>query len=188
MARGDAGMGVDKGVDKGVDMFGCARSQACAGAMMAAHGRADSLDCIGQTAAMTPRPAWFETARYLSLATLRKDGREVRTPVWFACDGDSLVLFSAGDAGKVKRVRRTGAGRVAACDVRGGLLDDGKGGDAQGVTWADVEALLLSSPDEIAQAHRALRHKYGLQMWLLDLGSRLAGRVATRAWIRLRLR
>jgi PPOX class probable F420-dependent enzyme len=153
-----------------------------------ACGRADSLGCIGQTAAMTPRPPWFDTARYLSLATLRKDGREVRTPVWFACDGDSLVLFSAGDAGKVKRVRRTGAGRVAACDVRGGLLDARQGAAESAASWVDVEAVLLSSPDEIARAHRAVRQKYGLQMWLLDLGSRLAGRVASRAWIRLRLR
>ncbi len=132
---------------------------------------------------MTDRPAWFDSARYLSLSTLRKDGREVRTPVWYACDGDSLVLFSAGAAGKVKRVRRTGVGRVAACDVRGGL-----DGGEQGARWVEVSAHILTSPDEIARAHQALRRKYGLQMWLLDLGSRLAGRVATRAWLRLRLR
>lgn len=130
---------------------------------------------------MSTHPAWFDTARYLSLATHRKDGREVRTPVWFACDGAALVLFSAGDAGKVKRVRRTGAARIAPCDVRGSLV----GGEA-GAAWKAMSAELITAPAEVARAHRALRAKYGVQLWVLDVFARIGGRVRTRAYIRLR--
>src|SRR5262249_12572995 len=57
--------------------------------------------------------------RYLSLATFRSSGAEVRTPVWFASFGGKLYVFSAGDAGKVKRLRRSSRARLAPCDARG---------------------------------------------------------------------
>ncbi|MFP6629399.1 MAG: pyridoxamine 5'-phosphate oxidase family protein, partial [Myxococcota bacterium] len=46
-------------------------------------------------------------APYVSLATFRRDGREVRTPVWVARDGEHLYIFSEAKAGKVKRIRAT---------------------------------------------------------------------------------
>jgi PPOX class probable F420-dependent enzyme len=58
-------------------------------------------------------------AKYLLLTTFRKDGTAVPTPVWAARDGDELVLTSAPDAGKIKRIRRDGTVRVAPCTVRG---------------------------------------------------------------------
>ena len=121
-------------------------------------------------------PAWLERASYLSLATDRRDGREVRTAVWFARDRDSYVLFSAHEAGKVKRVRRTGRGRVAACDVRGTVGSD----------WLPVRASLLEQA-EVATAHAAMRKKYGLLMMFTDLGARIRGRLHMRQYIRLRL-
>ena len=57
--------------------------------------------------------------RYLSLATFRKSGVAVETAVWFAHAEDRLWVFSAGDAGKVKRLRTSSRSRVAACDARG---------------------------------------------------------------------
>ena len=39
----------------------------------------------------------------------------------------------------------------------------------------------------IERAHAALRAKYGWQMWLGDLFSRLAGRIARRAWIEIEI-
>ena len=59
------------------------------------------------------------TAKYMLLTTFRKDGTAVPTPVWVARDGDELVLTTAPNAGKVKRVRRDGTARVAPCTVRG---------------------------------------------------------------------
>jgi hypothetical protein len=39
-------------------------------------------------------------ANYFSLATFRKNGNAVATPVWFAPAGNTFYVFSAGDAGK----------------------------------------------------------------------------------------
>ncbi len=118
------------------------------------------------------------TERYVSLATWRKDGREVRTPVWMAADGDRFYVVSAGEAGKVKRLRANPRARLAACDVRGALHGD----------WVEAEGRVVTDPATITRAHRALRRKYGWQMWLLDVGAQLSGRARRRAWLELRLK
>ena len=66
------------------------------------------------------RLAQFADQQYLNLETYRKDGRAVRTPVWFAEDeGGVLYLRTVKDAGKVKRIRRQARVRVAPCDMAG---------------------------------------------------------------------
>ena len=49
--------------------------------------------------------------------------------------------------------------------------------------WQEAESVLVSDHEEIGRAHDALRHKYGWQMALTDLLSRLSGRLQTRAYI-----
>ena len=66
----------------------------------------------------------LDRANYLNLATYRRSGQEVRTPVWFAGTGAPYYLFSAGDAGKVKRIRANGRARVVTCDARGGITGE----------------------------------------------------------------
>jgi len=116
--------------------------------------------------------------RYMSLATFRKNGAEVATPVWFAWDDGTLWVFTAGNAGKVKRLRNSSRARVAACDLRGRLRGP----------WLDAEARLVDEPPVEARAYVALRRKYGWQMWLTDLGSRLTGRIHQRKVIAVELR
>lgn len=58
-------------------------------------------------------------SKYLLLITYRKNGTPVPTPVWVARDEDELVVFTAPEAGKVKRIRRNAEVRVALCDMRG---------------------------------------------------------------------
>ena len=111
--------------------------------------------------------------RYLVLATFRKSGAEVATPVWFAAAGGTLYVCSAGDAGKVKRLRQSSRARVAPSDARGRV---------QGA-WQDATARLVTEPAAIERAHAALRAKYGWQVWLADVLSRLTGRIGRRAWI-----
>ena len=125
----------------------------------------------------SPGPTWLDNAAYLSLATSKRDGTEVRTPVWFARIGDQIVLFSAPEVGKVKRLRRTGRGRIAACDVRGRVSSE----------WWEVTGTLTTSAADVAVAHTALRRKYGWQLFVLDLGARLGGRIGSRQFIQLRL-
>ena len=115
--------------------------------------------------------------RYLGLATFRRSGAEVRTPVWFARAGETLYVFTAGGSGKVKRLRHSPRVRVAPCDARGALRGE----------WRDGVARLVTDGATIARAQAALRAKYGWQLRLLDLVSRLTGRIRRRAWIEIRL-
>jgi PPOX class probable F420-dependent enzyme len=121
--------------------------------------------------------AALSRARYVSLATFRRSGVPVATPVWCAEDGGDFFFFSAGDAGKVKRLKNGSRAGLATCDARGGSLGE----------WQDAEAFLIEDPAEIGRALAALRRKYGWQMWLADAGAKLTGRFEKRAYIRARL-
>jgi PPOX class probable F420-dependent enzyme len=125
---------------------------------------------------MTPA---FDAARprYVSLATFRRDGREVRTPVWIAGDGRRLYVYTNAKSGKVKRVRANGRARLAACDARGRL--------AQPEAWLDARARLLSEPAAIEAGFAALLAKYGWQLRLALAASRVSGRYADRAILEL---
>ena len=115
--------------------------------------------------------------RYISLATFRRDGREVRTPVWVANDGEHLYVFSEAKAGKVKRIRATKRVAVAACDVRGGLKGDFTAGTGR----------IVSEPDAVERGYAALIRKYGWQMRVTNFFSTLTGRIDQRALLELTL-
>jgi PPOX class probable F420-dependent enzyme len=113
--------------------------------------------------------------RYINLATFRRNGTEVATPVWFAASGAKLYVFTLGDSGKVKRLRNSSRARVAASDARGGVLG----------TWHTATARVITEPAAIDRAHGALRAKYGWQMRIADLFSGLTGRAQRRAWVEI---
>lgn len=117
----------------------------------------------------------LEAERYLSLATFRRDGREVATPIWFADDGGALVAFTLGDSGKVKRLRNSPRARFAACDARGRVHGP----------WLDATAEIVTDPAAVARALARLHAKYGWQMALADFFSRLSGRYSKRAYLRV---
>lgn len=117
------------------------------------------------------------TEPYVNLATYRRDGTEVRTPVWIAGGAGRYYVFSAGDAGKVKRIRATRRVRLAACDVRGNLKSD----------WIEGEGRIMDDPTAIDAALRALRKKYGFRMRLTDFFAKLSGRFRRRAYIEIAL-
>ncbi|SRR5712692_5707962 len=107
----------------------------------------------------------FADEKYLNLETLRKDGKAVATPVWFAEDGGVLYIYSLADAGKVKRIRNNPRVRVAPCDMRGKL----KG------AWVEARARILQG-DEAAKGHRLLDEKYGLLKKIGNVYSKLRKR------------
>lgn len=122
--------------------------------------------------------AALERERYVSLASFRRDGREVRTPIWFAGRDGRFHAFSAGDAGKVKRIRANERVRLAPCTANGAITG----------AWVDACGTIASEEAEIAAAYAALRAKYGWQMWALDALARLTGRYGRRAVLTLELR
>lgn len=115
--------------------------------------------------------------KYVSLATFRRNGVEVQTPVWICELAGRYYVFSAGDAGKVKRIRATPRVRVAACDVRGTLRS----------AWIDARARIVSDPALIVQVRTALRRKYGWVMRLTDIMATITGRIGRRAYIEIAL-
>jgi PPOX class probable F420-dependent enzyme len=100
---------------------------------------------------------------YVLLTTFRKDGRAVATPVWAVRDGDALAVWSVADAGKVKRIRRSGEVTVAACDFRGNPRGEAVAG----------HATLTGSARGDDRVRRLLARKYGLIGRLSMFGSRI---------------
>jgi uncharacterized protein len=68
---------------------------------------------------MTFIPAEIRGQRYISLATFRKSGVAVYTPIWFAEYGDKLYLMTSSKLGKVKRIRNNPQVKIAPCTIRG---------------------------------------------------------------------
>ncbi len=109
----------------------------------------------------------IDQQRYVSIATKKHDGSWVWTPVWFAqCAGaGAFYAFSAGAAGKVKRIRNYQDVQIAPCTASGKILQQSVVGRA----W------LESGAEQCSAAYVALRQKYGWQMMLLDFFSKLGG-------------
>jgi PPOX class probable F420-dependent enzyme len=107
---------------------------------------------------------------YVSLTTFRRTGVPVATPVWAAPDGDSLVVWTRADSGKVKRLRHTSRVTVAPCDVRG---------RTQGPAVEGVAEFVPAAAQHEALA--ALRRAYGLKFTLGNTTSRLWHRLLRRS-------
>lgn len=104
----------------------------------------------------------FKDNKYLNLATYRKNGNLVPTPVWFVQDQKGLYVRTIANSGKVKRVRNNPQVQVAVCDVRGNLLGD----------WLPARAQLVNE-ETAKEVNRWLRKKYGLQKLFFDLFGKL---------------
>ncbi len=120
---------------------------------------------------------FLEGGNYMSFSTRKKSGDFVSTPVWFAPHGDSYYVFSAGNAGKVKRLRNFSESRIAPCTATGTVTGN----------WIETRAYVLESKADEDTALQALRHKYGWQMKVGDIFSRLTGKMDKRAYIRVDL-
>jgi PPOX class probable F420-dependent enzyme len=109
----------------------------------------------------------FAEAKYLSLETWRNSGVGVRTPVWFAsapttAPNPVFYVYSEANAGKVKRIRRQGAVRIARCDAQGKVTG----------TWVDANAVIVGD-EEARWAMAMLNAKYRPWKQILDLLARL---------------
>jgi PPOX class probable F420-dependent enzyme len=113
--------------------------------------------------------------RYVNLATFRKNGQEVKTPVWLAAEDGKTFVYTNITSGKVKRIRNNGRARVAPSDMRGNVKGD----------WVDAKARLVEDPEARDRGMNALIDKYGWQMRLVLFLSRFSGRYNQRAVIEL---
>ncbi len=127
---------------------------------------------------MSNRLAALAKESYLSLASYRRTGAEVAVPVWFEVLDGKLVVFTDGTTAKVKRIRANPRVRVAPCGTFGAVTGE----------WIEGTARIVSGSAEEERAYAAIGRKYGWQMSLLSVFSRLAGRIDRRVVIEIELR
>ena len=108
----------------------------------------------------------FKKHQYINVETFRKNGIGVKTPVWFAQDGDTLVVRTESSSGKMKRIRSNAHIRIAPCDARGGLLGE----------WVEARAEIISEQSENEKVNRLVTKKYGFTKRLFDLMGKFRGR------------
>lgn len=64
-------------------------------------------------------PAEIHGQKYVDLATFRKNGAAIHTPVWFAEDNGRLYVMTGTRLGKYKRIRNNPRVTIAPCTIRG---------------------------------------------------------------------
>lgn len=64
-------------------------------------------------------PPEIRGKNYVNLASFRKTGVAVHTPVWFGEENNKLYVMTRSDSGKYKRIRNNPEVRIAPCTMRG---------------------------------------------------------------------
>lgn len=98
-----------------------------------------------------PIPLEIRGQKYISLATFRKNGAAVQTPVWFGEKDERLYVVTRNDSGKCKRVRNNPEARVAPCTIRGTII---------GPEFAATARIL--PPEGWPEARKTVGRKYWL--------------------------
>jgi uncharacterized protein len=106
--------------------------------------------------------------KFVSLTTYKKNGDAVATPMWVGRDGDHLFVWTPADSAKIKRVRNNPQVTLVPCGRFGKPNNDAEpvGGTAE----------VITEPATVRRLAEVIRHKYGLEYWLVTLIERLAAR------------
>jgi PPOX class probable F420-dependent enzyme len=105
----------------------------------------------------------FKQQQYLNIETFRKNGAGVKTPVWFAQDGDSLFIWTESSSGKAKRIRNNGQVNIAPSKNDGTVTGE----------WAAAQASVDGSDGAKNHTKALMERKYGLAYKMFDLLGRL---------------
>ena len=87
--------------------------------------------------------------KYLSVTSYKRDGSGVATPVWFATEGERLLVMTDEGSGKVKRIRRNPYVTIAPCSARGRVRSEP----------IPAHAVLLPA-SEVEEKKRLIARKY----------------------------
>ncbi|MGP0097408.1 MAG: formate dehydrogenase subunit gamma [Terriglobales bacterium] len=96
-------------------------------------------------------PAEIRGRQYISLATFRKSGAAVYTPVWFAEADDKIYFMTSSKTGKYKRIRNNPQVKIAACTMSGKIT---------GPEFAATARIL--PPADFARVRQMINRKYWL--------------------------
>jgi PPOX class probable F420-dependent enzyme len=117
----------------------------------------------------------FSKQKYLNLETFRKSGESMKTPVWFAQEGETIYIQTVANSGKVKRIRYNGRVNVTPCKMDGTPTG----------TWVPAYAVEIADAEITKKVNRLLDKKYGLMKKMFSLGSSRQGRQDTILEIKL---
>jgi PPOX class probable F420-dependent enzyme len=95
-----------------------AGAKACHGHVTRAERMAEMTIAQHETTERLPCAVGID-GKYLSLTTYRRDGTPVSTPVWFVEEDGRLLVTTAADSYKAKRLRANPAAMVAPCTATG---------------------------------------------------------------------
>ena len=99
---------------------------------------------------------------YINLITYRQDKSPVSTPVWLSQLGDSIVITSSLNAGKVKRINNNGRATIYITDQMGSsTLSD----------LVHVKASLIEDEETKQAALDTIIKKYGAMSKMFIRGS-----------------
>ena len=96
-------------------------------------------------------PPEIHGQHYISLATFRKTGVAVYTPIWFAEDNGKLYFMTSSKLWKYKRLRNNPRVKFAPCTIRGKITGPEFSGTAR-----------ILPPEEFAKVRQFINAKYWL--------------------------
>ena len=108
----------------------------------------------------------FENQQYLNIETFRTNGQGVKTPVWFAQDGGTLLIWTQADSGKAKRIRRDGKVRIAPSTASGEPVGE----------WVNAKADVEESANGLMHIEKLFKDKYGFMFRFLSWLNKSRGR------------
>jgi len=103
--------------------------------------------------------SFLETAQFIALETIKRDGTGVITPVWVAAYNKKLYIWTMGTSWKVKRIRNNDLVRLAESDGRGNPKSD----------WVTAHARVLDSEADKNHVQKLFKEKYGFQFTLYNM-------------------
>ena len=106
----------------------------------------------------------FDGHRYTALTTYRKSGTPVMTPVWFVKQGEKLIIWTAKDSGKAKRLKNNPCVQLGPSDHAGKLIGSVEEGMARFIPER-----------EHSELKKAFQAKYGWQEKLFTLLWKIRG-------------
>ena len=101
----------------------------------------------------------FENQQFLALETFRKSGLGVKTPVWFARDGDALYIWTEAQSGKAKRIRINPDVKIAPAKADGTPVGE----------WIPAKAQADESDQAMKHVKGLFKKKYGMMFNIFAL-------------------
>lgn len=111
----------------------------------------------------------FKNQQFLNIETFRRSGVGVKTPVWFAQEGNALYIWTQTDSGKAKRIRINPDVKIAPAQADGKPI--GK--------WVPSKAHADESDQALKQVKGLFHKKYGVSFTMFSLMGKIKGKKYT---------